>query len=950
MKKIHQTVNLNINSKNILPRFICFLFAGFACFSNLMAQDLNETAADQKEAYTDGGLRSEKTWRTTGASFTISGAELEKMTVANLWNTLQGRIPGLTVMSGSGEPGYDDPTLVGRGLNSWNLTGNNIPVFLDGFQVNMTGIDALSVHEIESVTYLKDAASLAIFGLKGGVGVLSIITKRGIESAKPIITVNARYGVQKIVDLPSVMNAYDYTRLYNQARENDGLTQRYANPELYLNGGDEAHPDVNWYNEMLKEYAYIQDYNISFKGGNQTARYFVLLDYANSSGFYKNADEIDKDFGANAKYNKFRVRGNVDIDVSKNFSVKAQISGIVEDRDTPSGFSASNAFSAMMNTPAAAFSIKNPDGSWGNSTVYDFNPVMRLKTGGVYNAQTRNVQANLSFNEKLDVITPGLNLTGSISFSDQFVGFTNKNFTGLSYMMRKDAQDAPILDADGNYTYTTIGTITDAITDGESSHWNRQTMQAGFTYDRSFDEHSVTGMLLARRHSYAYNTQVYEDRHQGISFSATYDYAKRYIVDLSASYMGSDEFEKGKRYGLFPALGLAWIASNENFLKDNKFVNFLKLRGSYGITGNTNSSYRFLYEQWAATNSGWNLTTDNTWYTGRREGNVPNYNFRWEEKASVNFGIETQLFKKLSVNLDVFTEKRTGILENIAPELPGYTAFRLAAQNSGEVRNSGFEAVIGYNDRVDGFEYYAKGLASFARNKILKRAETLQPHDWLYAEGYRINQQRGLIYDGFYQESDFDADGLLKEGVVRSTYGNVKPGDFKYKDQNNDLMINDYDKIPIGYSNVPELTLGFNLGFKYKGFDFDAFVEGVTNRTIGLPYNYTHPLVDNRNITVFSANAWTPETAATATSPRLTTQNNPNNTQSTDFYMRDGSFIKLRSIELGYTFTINKRDLRVFANGTNLFIWDKIDDLEAESLSMGYPLSKAVALGLKLSF
>lgn len=936
------------------------MLVSFCSTMALQAQNADETAPfilneeAENQTITDDvvefGLLKEKTWRSTGASFTLSGTELERMTSGNLLNTLQGRIPGLTVMTGSGEPGYDNPTFVGRGLSSWNLTGNNILIYLDGFQVNMNAIASLSVHEIETITYLKDAASLALYGMEGGSGVLVINSKRG-ESGKTQITANGRYGVQSVIDLPTVMNAYDYTRLYNQARENDGLTVRYANPELYRNGGDESHPDVNWYDEMLQPYSYIQDYNLSFKGGDKNAKYFVLLDYTDFSGIYKDADEIDKDFGTNAEYTKFNLRGNVDIDITKNFTVKAQIIGVVEDKNTPAGFTASSLFNNMMNIPAAAFSVKNPDGTWGNSTIHNFNPVMLLKTGGIWNSHTRSVQTNFNFNQKLDAITPGLSLFGALSFSNQYIGYTQKSFTGLSYELLKDDTDNPVLDGEGNYTYAELGSISDAINNGVTSHWNRTTSQVGLNYVQSFDLHSFTGMLLAKRQNYTHNGLIYQIRNQGISFYGTYDYDEKYIVTLSAGYTGSSDFEKGSRYGLFPAVGLGWIASKEEFMADNTAVDFLKLRASYGLTGNTNSGYRFLYEQWATSNSGWRFTNSNTWYTGRREGAIPNYDFSWEQSATANIGIDAKLYEKLSVNIDLFTEKRSRILENATANIPDYTGFRLSNLNTGVVRNSGFEAVIGYNDRVGDFEYYLKGMASFARNKILEIAESVQPHYWLYNKGYRINQYRGLVNDGFYQAEDFTNEGLLNEGVAISTFANAQPGDLKYIDQNNDGLINEYDFVPIGYSNIPEFTFGFNLGFKFKRFDFDAFFQGVTNRTVTLPFDYTHPFVNNNNITIFSANAWTPETANTATSPRLTTQMNLNNQVASDFWMRDGSFIKLRSIEMGYSTPVGKIEkVRIFINGTNLFTWDKIEDLEAERLSNGYPLVKSISLGLKVNF
>lgn len=905
----------------------------------------------KEKAQIDLGINLEDVWRYTGASFTISGEELSREISGNLLNNLQGRIPGLTLMSGSGEPGYDSPTIIGRGLSSWNFTGNDILVYLDGFQVDIRLIASLSAAEIETVTYLKDATSLAVFGMEGGSGVLSIRTKRGKVFGKTKITANARVGMLSVMDLPSVMNAYDYTRMYNQARENDGLSTRYANPELYQNGGAIEHPDVNWYDEVLKSNSTIQNMNISFTGGGETAKFFVLMDYTGFSGYYKDADSEGEAFGTNAQYNKFNIRGNVDLNITKSLSIKAEVVASIDDKDTPSGFTANELFKNLQGVPAAAFSVKNPNDTWGNSSVYNFNPVERLRTNGIYNSHTRGLQTNFGFNQKLDVITKGLSFNGSLSFSNQYIGYTETAFTGLSYELLKDDNDNPVLDSDGNYTYKELGSISDEINNGLTNLWNRQIMQMGFSYKRDFGKHSFSSSLLAKRQNYSYFALTYPIRNQSLAFNGSYAFDKKYIASLSMGYTGSADFEKGDRYGLFPAIGLGWIMSEESFLKDNSNIGLLKLRASYGITGNTNTNRRFLFEQKAENSGGWNLTSGNSWHTGRREGAYPNLDFTWEKKSIANFGVDAKLFDLLTINLDVFSEKRTHILESSTADIPDYTGFRLAYQNTGEVKNNGIELAVRLDNNKNDFKYYIQGLFSFARNEITKKSETVQPHDWLYEEGYRINQAKGLVYDGFYQESDFDADNNLNSGIPSSTYTNVRPGDLKYVDQNNDGIINDYDKIPMDFSNVPEITGGINGGFSYKGFDFNVFIMGVTNRTVFLPTAYTHPFVGNNNITVFSANPWTPETANMATSPRLTTQDNINNNQNTDFYMRDGSFLKLRDIELGYTFGLGKiEEVRLSLTGNNLFTWDKIDDLEAESLSSGYPLSKTVSVGLKVNF
>ena len=895
-------------------------------------------------------------WKKTGATYTISGTELERMATTNLLNALNGRIPGLTVIAGSGETGYDNPSFAIRGQSSWNTKTNNMLVYLDGFEVDMGAITSLSAYEVESVSVVTDPTELAKYGFSGD-GMISILTKKGSSNGKPVISFHSRYGMQSAVQLPTVLNAYDYTRLYNQARQNDGLPIKYANPDLYNAGGDPIHPNVDWYNEVLKSSAPTQNYNISFRGGSDKAKYFLILDHARNEGLYRNASELDKDFGTNAIYKKYNLRANIAVELSRNLTVKSELSGKIEDRDTPAGFTATNLFNNLLSTPSSSFPIKNPDGTWATNSDHDFNPVELLKQGGVYNGHTRNMQANFSFIEKLDMITNGLELNGGVSFSNQYMGNYLKSFSVPTYELTKDANDNPILDASGKYVYKKHGTVGSSISDGEVSHWNRSTYQLGLDYNRSFGLHTISAMALAKRQSYSYNGLVYEYRTQGVSSAVSYDYAKKYVLNASLGYMGTASLGDADHYGLFPAVGAGWVVSNEEFLKDNAVLNYFKLRGSFSSTGSLNQDFRFKDRQWAVSGSpGWNVgTTSVTYKGGRSEGSIGNPDFSWESKSTFDIGFEATILNNLTATFDLFHEKRTGIIQLPSAEIPLYAGFNLPYLNTGEVTNKGFEATLRYDGKLSDFEYYVGVNASFARNKIDYMSEVAQPYSYLYSTGYRIDQSRGLVSDGFYQISDFDALGNLNAGVVKSSYANVKPGDLKYKDQNNDNIINDYDSKPMKFSKIPEWTMGVNVGFKFKGFDVDAFFEGVTNRTVIMPSAYTQPFAGGNNITPFSLNAWTPETAFTANSPRLTTQTNLNNTQSSDFWMRDGSFIKLRSLELGYTVPkigIFKHfdTIRAFANGTNLFVWDKITALEAEDLSMGYPLMKSVSVGLNIVF
>ncbi|WP_315821462.1 TonB-dependent receptor plug domain-containing protein [Paraflavitalea speifideaquila] len=502
----------------------------------------------------DQGLRTEQSWRSTGAIFTITGEELARTNTGNLLNTLQGRIPGLTVATGAGEPGYDNPTLYLRGQSSWNVAGNAIAIYLDGFQVDLNALSALSPFEIETISLLKDAAALAIFGFDGGAGVLSVRTKEGTTTGKTKIEVNARYGNLRPIAMPKVMDAYGYTTAYNKALQNDGLPIKYYNPDLYKASDDPFHPNVNWYDKVLNNSSATQDYNLSFRGGNSKARFYVLGGYTDFTGAYKNADAIDQDFGTNARYRRLNLRANVNVQLNKNLTIKATVSGVSEDRSTPAGFTASSLFSNLLKIPAAAFPVKNVDGGWGNNAVYNFNPVQLLRQNGIYSSHTRSIQTNLSFNQKLDALVKGLSFNGGISYSNLYVGIYEKRFSVPSYEVTKDAFDNPVIDANGNVVYKVLGAVSQGITDEGNDHWNRNSFQLGFNYDRSFGLHTFTGMLQVQRSNYTHDGQFYPVVKEGLRGAITYDYNQKYVADFSFSYAGSGDFKKATGMASFPPL------------------------------------------------------------------------------------------------------------------------------------------------------------------------------------------------------------------------------------------------------------------------------------------------------------------------------------------------------------------------------------------------------------
>lgn len=913
--------------------------AGSATESPAVAAPL--TTADSALVHVAYGVQPKK--QVTGAISTVTGEELRKTTAATLSNTLYGRLPGLTVMQGSGEPGWDQPTLIARGLSSYR--GSNILVFVDGFE---STFDQLVPDEIETISLLKDAAATALYGIRGANGVLLVTTKRG-RTGTPEINFRAQTGWQSPVRLPEFLGSYDYARLYNEALANENKPLRYTATDLeaYRTGSDPYfHPDVNWYQEILKKSTPISNYNLNFRGGNTNARYFVLLNVLQNNGLYKNTDP-KREENSNAYFLKYNFRGNVDIDLSKNLSASLDLGARVEDRSTPQGTGASTLFNRLALTPPNAFPVYNPDGTYGGNSIYT-NPVATVLSTGVYSNHNRNLQATVRFTEKLNIITEGLSATGALSFSNYFSGISTKSKSFAAFELTRGTE--------GDTIYRQIGENT-SLQGGEGyqDQWRRSNAQLGLNYNRHFGQNEVTAMLLYHQDTYTIGGNNVPFAHQSVGGRLTYSFKEKYIGEVTASYSGSDNFPKGKRFGVFPALSAGWIISEENFLQNTGWLDYLKLRASYGLVGNDQiGGQRFMYDQYFYYSGGYNFGNNNNWAGGISEGNLANPGVTWEKSRRANVGLEARLLKGWEVTVDIFNEKRYDILAEPFGTVPSFLGVALPALNEGEVRNRGFESIVGYTSTPENaFQYFVKGSAWFARNKILYMSEPVQPYEYLYQTGRSIGQPFGLQADGFYQEADFDANGSLKAGLPVPQFGPVQPGDIKYKNQNNDNFIDIYDYKAIGKPALPEWTFGFQTGFKYKGIDFEAFFQGVTNRTVYLNGTEVWAFQNNAGVTPLALGRWTPQTAAAATYPRLSTTINENNYRLSDFWQRDGSFLRLRTLEAGYSLPatlVNKLKLnnaRVYINGVNLFTWDKVDITDPETLT-GYPALKSWNIGVSV--
>ncbi|MFD2163993.1 SusC/RagA family TonB-linked outer membrane protein [Paradesertivirga mongoliensis] len=878
----------------------------------------------------------------TSAISTVGSETLRKTPAATLSNTLYGRLPGLTVMQTSAEPGYDAPAMFIRGKGTYQ--NNSLLIFVDGFE---SSFDQLAVDEIESVSVLKDAAALSLYGIRGANGAILVTTKRG-GIGKTKITLNARTGTQEPSRLPQSVSAYDYARLYNEALTNDNLTGQYsaAALEAYRTGSDpNRYPNVNWYDEVLRKSAPLSDYSLTFQGGNTNAKYFILLGYLNNQGLYANTDKKPV-ANSNANFKKYNFRSNIDLTLNKIVSASFDLGGRLEDRAFPN-YDGPTLWNNLARYPSNIYPVKYPNQAWAGNAVYTDNPVAAVLGRGYRTSNDRNLNATMRITEDLGFLLQGLKFSQLMSLNNWHRGNYNRT-RSLSYSEMSVVTNPA---GEESIVYQNRGNTSDYSVDrGGNDQWNRSNFQLALNYDKLIKEHGLSAMLMYHQDVLKVSGNDVDYATQNIAGRFNYSYQSKYFTELGFSYSGSESFAKGNRFGFFPALSAGWLLSNENFLNTSKVVDFLKLRASAGLVGNDRlAGRRFAYEQDFYYSGGYNLGANNTVWGAIVEGPLGNPNITFEKSLKYNMGVDATLLKRLDITLDLFSETRSDILATSDGSVPSYVGVPTSFQNLGKVNNRGFELDLKFNSKISDFSYYIQAGASMARNKIIEMNEISRPEEYMKRTGHAIDQYFGLEALGLFNSYD-----EISASPVQS-FSPVQPGDIRYKDQNGDGFINEYDEVSLGSSSYPELTYTTTLGAKFKGLHLELFFHGITNRNVFTSGTYFWALINNNNVTQNALNRWTPENAANATYPRLTTLPNENNYRTSSFWMKSGSVLRLRNIELGYSLAPNLlKHLRIssarfFVSGVNLFTWDKIKTVDPEGMG-GYPPLKSYNAGLQVQF
>ena len=909
-----------------------------------------------------------------GAISTVGSKDLIKASSPTLSTALTGRLPGLVTVQNSAIPGLDETKIMIRGKGTW--VDSNPLYIVDGVErASFTDIDP---NEIETISILKDASATAVYGVRGANGVILVTTKRG-EISKPKVSFSATVTGSTPTRLPKFINSYETAKLKNEALINDGAAPEFDQEDLdhFLNhDAPYTHPDIDWYDAMLKDLTFNQQYNVNVQGGTKNVKYFTSIGYLSLDGIFKTAgDRDDTNFGSS----RLNFRSNVDVSVTSDLTLSVNLAARIQTRKGPGSppddlqGQMNNAFKLITSFLPYETPLFYEDGmpAYGNQGG---NPWVNLNRTGHMKYQDKYLESILALNYKLDKVLKGLSAKVQVSYDSNYG--LKKMWTESCSMKR--LKDGATGENPGDYV---VKNTDEPLTykEGSTSSNHKLYFDASLFYQNTFAErHNVSALFL-------YNQSDYDPgygipyRYQGLVGRATYNYDNRYFGEFNMGYNGSENFAKGKRFGFFPSFSLGWMISEERFIKEKvPWLEMLKLRVSYGEVGNDKiGGQRFLYnsdyvkgpDYWKQNYPNLGINAGQAW-PSISEGSLPNLNVTWEKAKKTNIGIDFSMMRGLlSLNADFFYEKRNGILMN-RRKIPALLGINPPAGNVGATENKGFEVEVGHrNQLTKDFSYWVKVNFALAKNKILNYDEPSKVLAWQKMEGRSIDQFTGLLVDGFFQtEQEIEDSNLIYD------FGTPKPGDYKYVDINNDGRINQYDQVAVGHTQTPEITYGFSYGLSYKGFDFSMLWQGAERVSLTLAGSLMREFMAGGRVQEHHFDRWAYytdplsgeliDTRATAKYPRLTASGASPSWQQSSASVLDGRYLKLRNVEFGYTVPkswiskLHISNLRLFLSANNLLTISKVKVVDPEGPGYGgnreqgynYPQLTSYNLGVNIIF
>lgn len=930
----------------------------------------------------------------TSAISSISNKELIKSPVASVTNVLAGAMPGVSSIQSSGQPGKDAADIYVRGSGSLNNSMSKPLILVDGVEREFSQIDP---NEIESISVLKDASSTAVFGVRGANGVVLVTTRRG-KSGKPQISVSTSLGLQQPISLVEQTGSYEFARFWNMKQNMDGITDKklYFTPEqveAYRTGSDPImYPSMDWKKYIFNDVYLQSKNNINISGGSDDVKYFISIGYLYQNGLLKELP--GQKYDNNYRYDRYNYRANIDANLTKTTTMKLGIGGNLGKTQEPLNVVSGTGQDQNPWVIAQIWShpFAGPGFINGVRTLVpkDLVPLGEILRDGMFvfygKGFTQNYQTTLNLDlditQKLDFLTKGLSVSVKGAYDNSFKLFKKRAGGDVesqtvyykSYFDSNGLMDQTDPDYDKSLIYLPSGSDTPLTYSEERGRGQNWYIEGRINYERTFGDHKVSGLVLYNQsRNYYPDAYTYIPRsYIGLVGRVTYSYLSKYLFDVNMGYNGSENFAPGKnRFGLFPAFSAGWVASAEKFMENQKIIDYLKFRVSWGRVGSDKGvDSRFMYMP-----AVWQSSGSYSFGVQNPDGSpafgiskIGNPAVTWETADKQNYGIDVKfLNSRLSVNFDYFMEKRTGIL--ITPEsTPNIIATSLPNLNIGKVDNHGYEIAVEWSDNIGkDFNYYINANASFARNKIIYKDEVPKQFGYMNETGGSTGRQTDVYkYIRLYQYSDFiqgpNGELTLKPELPQP-YQKVYPGDAMYADLNGDKIVDGNDKCVAGYADRPEYTFGLNLGCNWKGFSLSMQWAGSTNvsRMYDIEYRIPFTNAGKRGLlTYFYDGCWTPENQQGAIYPRPSEESESWNSEPSTLWLQDASYLRLKSLNIGYTITdkpflkkLGISSLGLTFSGYNLLTFSPLKYLDPESKPDrfgDYPLIKLYSFGLNLNF
>lgn len=908
-----------------------------------------------------------------------------KVTSTNITSSIQGQLPGLIAVQRNAEPGRDDAEFWIRGVSSFK-GGTSPLVLVDGVERSITDLDA---DEIESFSLLKDAAATAMYGAEGANGVILVTTKRG-HIGKQQISLRVEQNLSVPYRIPDFVDSWDYMRLANEALVNDGMEPMYSGDviDLHESGADpDLYPNAQW-TDLIARTIHGQRYTLSFRGGTENAKYFVTGGYQQKDGVFKKNPESK--YNSNFSYDRFNLRSNIDLKVSKTTQLSIDLAGQYTARRTANR-SPDDVFVFMLHTPPHLFPMVYSDGTvstypGGETDGNNRNPYYMLYQQGYRREFQTNIQSRVNLRQDLHFITEGLSARGAVSFDLENTLSKLRNYGPSKYHATgRDPETGALI-----YNQIVAGSPDVKQVEITGNTYDRQIyVEAALEYNNTFaGKHAVGAMLLYNQKERQKNNEALVYRTQGLVGRITYGYDNRYFIEANFGYTGSETFAKKNRFGFFPAVGASYMISNESWYPEGlkRVLSSAKVRASFGRTGNDDTgTSRFLYratfsESGHTFNQGISSGgATNGLGAGIYDLQFENLTLGWEIEDKTNVGLDLSFFNRaIQIQADYFYNIRSAILlqRNTIPQYAGF--HQNPWQNYGRVRNQGLDASIDMMKSFGDWKVSARGTFTFARNKVLEIDELTPSEEYQRVTGTRINEQELYIAERLYTIDDFivtkNDNGTdaytLRPGLPQPALGGIiGPGDIKYVDMNHDGIIDTNDKVRgVGHPyQTPEINFGFGFNVEWKGIYASVFFSGVANTSILLasgnstfwPFNWG---VEKGNYRTAFLDRWTTENPSQdVVYPRLHVgYGNSINDEPSTWWLRDGSFLRLKNAEIGYVLpekalrTLKISGLRIYLLGENLCVFDHIKFWDPEqgnrNKGVSYPMQHSFTLGVQLDF